>query len=68
MSVPFYVLNIETFETGAPPERWGVRRTNFEFVSKLGTRPQGGTPKENFGFRISDFGMCVVATMEPNSW
>ena len=55
MSVPLFVLNIETFETGDPPEGWGVRRTNFEFVS-------------DFGFRISDFGMCVVATMEPNSW
>jgi len=27
------VLNIGKFETGDPPAGWGVRRTNFEFVS-----------------------------------
>jgi len=47
-----FVWNIGEFEAGDPPAGWGVRRTNFEFVS-------------DFDIRISDLRSCSMPKVRP---
>ena len=43
----------ENFETGNPPEGWD---SEGEFrISKLGTRPEGGSPQDNCEIKESEF-------------